>query len=208
MNNSKSNLFQNAVLLGSALIISSLAAFSLVKNISRVNAAAPCIITVFGQQYDVAPLQTGHSGGNIFVCGTDMTASYQSMHGTDVSRIAAYLITSTPTPTVTVAPSVSPTPTVTTTPTVTPTSSPSPTVVPSVSPTATPSVIKHDDDDENEIEDEHENENEDHDNDHDDNEHRERRGDNRSDRGQEHGQNELHQSSNSQIKADSSHEDD
>lgn len=60
--------------------------------------AAGCVITVFSKQYDVAPLQGTHSGGNIFVCGSDMTASYQGKHGTDVARMQPYLVVgSTPT---------------------------------------------------------------------------------------------------------------
>lgn len=68
-----------------------------------------CIVTLFGLQYDVTVLANSHSGGNIFVCGTDMTVTYQSQHGTNVSRMAQYLVTSNPTPTPT--PSSSPTPT-------------------------------------------------------------------------------------------------
>ncbi len=70
-----------------------------------------CIITLFGLQYDVTTLMNTHSGGNVFVCGTDMTAVYQGQHGTNVSRMAAYLVTNaSPTPT----PNASPTPTPTT----------------------------------------------------------------------------------------------
>jgi len=53
-----------------------------------------CIITLFGKQYNVTPLITTHSGGNVFKCGTDMTVVYQGQHGTDVSRMQAYLVTS------------------------------------------------------------------------------------------------------------------
>lgn len=54
-----------------------------------------CIVTIFGKQYDVTSLVNTHSGGNIFNCGTDMSATYQSHHGTNVSLIAPYLVTST-----------------------------------------------------------------------------------------------------------------
>lgn len=54
--------------------------------------ATDCVITVFGIKYDVTPLQTGHTGGNVFVCGADQTALYQGMHGTDVTRLVPYLI--------------------------------------------------------------------------------------------------------------------
>ena len=52
-----------------------------------------CIITVFGKSYDVTPLQTSHPGGNVFVCGADNSSAYQSAHGTNVSRIQPYLVT-------------------------------------------------------------------------------------------------------------------
>lgn len=53
-----------------------------------------CVITLFGKKYDVAPLRTQHGGGNIFVCNTDMSAAYQSQHGTNVSSMAKYILTS------------------------------------------------------------------------------------------------------------------
>ncbi|MFA6269901.1 MAG: Ig-like domain-containing protein [Candidatus Paceibacterota bacterium] len=54
--------------------------------------ASDCIVTIFGTLYDVTPLQGSHSGGNVFVCGTDMTSTYQGMHGTNVSRMTPYVI--------------------------------------------------------------------------------------------------------------------
>ncbi len=72
--------------------------------VAQKNAAAPapasggqtgCIITLFGKQYDVTPLRSTHSGGDIFNCGTDMTASYQGKHGTDMSRMQPYLVQNT-----------------------------------------------------------------------------------------------------------------
>ncbi len=51
-----------------------------------------CIITIFGNRYDVTSLQTTHSGGNVYECGTDMSQTYRDQHGTDVSRIQPYLI--------------------------------------------------------------------------------------------------------------------
>lgn len=50
-----------------------------------------CIISLFGKQYDVAPLRSTHSGGDIFACNTDMTAVYQGKHGTNVSRMQPYI---------------------------------------------------------------------------------------------------------------------
>jgi len=56
------------------------------------DAYSSCVITVFGQQYDISSLQSDHSGGNVFTCNTDMTAVYQGQHGSNVSRIASFLI--------------------------------------------------------------------------------------------------------------------
>ena len=50
-----------------------------------------CIVTLFAKQYDVTALRTTHSGGDIFKCGTDMSSAYQSKHGTNMSRMTAYL---------------------------------------------------------------------------------------------------------------------
>jgi len=52
-----------------------------------------CIIVVAGQQYNVTTLQSTHSGGNIFQCGTDMTNVYQRQHGNGLSLIQRYLVT-------------------------------------------------------------------------------------------------------------------
>jgi hypothetical protein len=51
-----------------------------------------CIVTISGSRYNVTALRSTHSGGNIFVCGTDMTATYQGQHGTSTSLIARYKI--------------------------------------------------------------------------------------------------------------------
>lgn len=39
-----------------------------------------CIVTIQGNRYDVAPLRSPHPGGDIFVCGTDMTATFFTQH--------------------------------------------------------------------------------------------------------------------------------
>jgi cytochrome b involved in lipid metabolism len=49
-----------------------------------------CIITVLGNRYDVTELQTSHPGGNIYICGADMTNDYVSQHGRDTTRISPY----------------------------------------------------------------------------------------------------------------------
>lgn len=54
--------------------------------------AKPCIVTVNGSKYDVTSLRKSHSGGNIFVCGTNMTSTFQSMHGNDYNIIRKYKI--------------------------------------------------------------------------------------------------------------------
>lgn len=61
---------------------------------SNISTIGKCIITLSGSQYDVTPLQTSHSGGNIFTCGTDMTSVYIAQHGNNFSRMQGYLITS------------------------------------------------------------------------------------------------------------------
>ncbi|PJB22499.1 hypothetical protein CO112_04130 [Candidatus Dojkabacteria bacterium CG_4_9_14_3_um_filter_150_Dojkabacteria_WS6_41_13] len=53
---------------------------------------ATCIITVHGLRYNVQSLKTTHSGGNIFRCGTDMTAVFSSQHGSNYALIAKYRI--------------------------------------------------------------------------------------------------------------------
>jgi|GEM_PF-3936267 len=160
----KNNLFQNIALLSGVLVLSGFSTYSLIKSVKPVSAVAPCIITISGVQYDVGPLTVpgAHPGGNVFVCGTDMTALFMSMptHAADIARMTPYIY---------VAPTATPTATPTTTPTVipttTPTVTPSPTVDPTVTPTATPTIGQshsddHDDDideiedDQNEIEEE------------------------------------------------------
>ncbi len=65
---------------------------TVVVSASASDIYSNCVVTLFGNQYDVSPLQTDHSGGNIFTCGTDMTTVYQGRHGTSVTRMAAYAI--------------------------------------------------------------------------------------------------------------------
>lgn len=54
--------------------------------------ASDCLVTISGVQYDVTSLQSPHPGGNIFVCGTDMTTVYIGQHGTSTTRMAPYTI--------------------------------------------------------------------------------------------------------------------
>ncbi len=39
-----------------------------------------CIVTIQGKRYDVTQLRLTHSGGDVFVCGTDMTTTFFSQH--------------------------------------------------------------------------------------------------------------------------------
>lgn len=55
------------------------------------NTSGLCLVTISGQKYDVTKLASTHSGGNIFKCGTDMTAIYNVEHGTSMSRMNKYL---------------------------------------------------------------------------------------------------------------------
>lgn len=50
-----------------------------------------CLVTLFGQTFDVTSLRSTHPGGDIFVCGTDMTSVYQSQHGSSLARMQPYL---------------------------------------------------------------------------------------------------------------------
>ena len=43
-------------------------------------ADAGCIITVHGTRYNVTEFRTQHSGGDIFTCGADLTAVFDSQH--------------------------------------------------------------------------------------------------------------------------------
>jgi len=52
-----------------------------------------CIITVNGQKYNVTSLRTTHPGGDIYVCDTDMTETFNSKHGIDYGRLDQYLYT-------------------------------------------------------------------------------------------------------------------
>lgn len=63
-----------------------------------------CIVTLSGQQYDITSLLTTHSGGNVFTCNSDMTASYQQRHGTNTSMMQPYLVTGSTQPPGTITP--------------------------------------------------------------------------------------------------------
>ncbi|MFO0703861.1 MAG: hypothetical protein U0525_04010 [Patescibacteria group bacterium] len=141
--------------------------FKYIASANKAEALAPCIITISGVQYDVAPLtQPGvHPGGNIFTCGTDMTAIFMSMptHAADLARLTPYIynpITTMPTNTPTITPTNTPTvtPTITTSPVPESTSTPDPstTITSSPSPSITPKSTGDDEhEEENEKEEKH-----------------------------------------------------
>jgi hypothetical protein len=146
----KNNLVFRSMFVLSATVLSSFGMYSIAKNLNIAHAATPCIVTIFGVQYDVEPLKTNHTGGDVFICNTDMTAVYQGMHGTNVSRMASFLVTTpapSPSTTPSPSPSTSPSPSATPLPSVTP--SPSATPIPS----ASPRTESHHDDEHEEDED-------------------------------------------------------
>ncbi|KKQ84838.1 MAG: voltage gated chloride channel domain-containing protein [Candidatus Daviesbacteria bacterium GW2011_GWB1_39_5] len=52
-----------------------------------------CIVTISGSQYDVTVYRNAHSGGNVFQCGTDMTAVFLSQHPASyLQKMAQYKI--------------------------------------------------------------------------------------------------------------------
>jgi len=59
------------------------------------NGSAPataCIITIDGKKYDVQPLRNTHTGGDIFQCGTDMSATFHRQHNDNLQMIQKYLV--------------------------------------------------------------------------------------------------------------------
>lgn len=55
--------------------------------------SARCIITISGGQYDVTDFRNIHSGGNVFQCGTDMTAVFLSRHPASyLSKMSQYKV--------------------------------------------------------------------------------------------------------------------
>ena len=52
-----------------------------------------CIITLDGASYNVTNLQKTHSGGDIFNCGSDMSATFWGKHGQGIfSKMQQYRI--------------------------------------------------------------------------------------------------------------------
>ena len=51
-----------------------------------------CIITIQGGHYDVTEFRYQHPGGNIYKCGTDMTAAFQGKHKGYLPMIAKFKV--------------------------------------------------------------------------------------------------------------------
>lgn len=49
-----------------------------------------CFVKIDGKRYDVSNFRNEHEGGNIFVCGTDMTEQFKDEHKNDFARAAEY----------------------------------------------------------------------------------------------------------------------
>ena len=60
--------------------------------VQKPKSVPTCIVTINGSRYNVQSLKNTHSGGNIFTCGKDMTATFKSFHGTNYGLIARYKI--------------------------------------------------------------------------------------------------------------------
>lgn len=54
--------------------------------------AKTCIVTINGKRYDVERLRRTHSGGDVFVCNSDMTNTFKSEHGANYGLITPYLL--------------------------------------------------------------------------------------------------------------------
>lgn len=60
---------------------------------SQPPSADRCIITISGGQYDVTEFRNIHSGGDVFQCGTDMTAAFLSRHPASfLSKMSQYKV--------------------------------------------------------------------------------------------------------------------
>jgi len=69
------------------------------SSTSSVVTSNKCIVTIKGSKYDVTTLRNSHSGGDIFICNSDMTTSFNNQHGNDLARIKQYLVTTSGTKT-------------------------------------------------------------------------------------------------------------
>lgn len=52
-----------------------------------------CLITIDGKKYDVTEFRKEHKGGDIFKCGTDMSADFHRQHdGKKLMEAEKYLV--------------------------------------------------------------------------------------------------------------------
>lgn len=59
---------------------------------SLSNLPKTCIITIDGTKYDVTIFRNIHSGGDIFACGTDMSAVFHQQHNLNVLKKISNLL--------------------------------------------------------------------------------------------------------------------
>ena len=63
------------------------------NGVSTSNQASTCIISVDGVKYDVTGYRKIHEGGDVFVCGTDMTQAFYKQHDARMlNKMAKYKI--------------------------------------------------------------------------------------------------------------------
>ena len=72
---------------------------SVSSSTSSIVTSNKCIVTIKGGKYDITTLRNSHSGGDIFVCNTDMSTTFSNQHGNDLARIKQYLVTTSGTKT-------------------------------------------------------------------------------------------------------------
>ena len=53
-----------------------------------------CIVTIMDKRYDVTDFKSEHEGGDVFICGADMSKDYNKEHGKDLERAFPYEIDS------------------------------------------------------------------------------------------------------------------
>ncbi len=75
-----------------AAILLIIVVIAVINSSNSTNSNGQCIITVSGNKYNVTELQSTHSGGDIFECGTDMSEAFAQEHKTRFGMIQQYLI--------------------------------------------------------------------------------------------------------------------
>lgn len=63
------------------------------NNSNNTSNPSLCIITINGQRYDVTQYRYQHQGGDIFTCGTDMSAIFAGQHSQKyLNKMKSYLV--------------------------------------------------------------------------------------------------------------------